>query len=207
MIVSLRTETELMTVDEFYDFVNRPENRARIFELVRGEVIELSRPTRIHGRVCINTGFALETFARKKKKGYVVSNDSGVILENEAGTVRGPDIAYYEDVDQFEDLPQKWGDIPPRLAVEVLSPNDGASYLTQKIQDYLDNGVEVVWVIDPDTKTVGVYSKAGVQFLSEKQTLTGGYILPGFRVKVSELFKLPETSIAKSKNSTPKRKS
>jgi len=194
MIVLFNTEKSLMTADEFYDFVNHPENSARDFELVRGEVIELSRPTRIHGRVCVNTGFALETFARKKKKGYVVSNDSGVILERKPDTVRGPDIAYYEDVQNFDDLPEKWGDTIPRLAVEVLSPNDSASYLTQKIQDYLDNGVEVVWVIDPDTKTVGVYSKTGVQSFTEKQTLTGGDVLPGFRVKVAELFKLPESS-------------
>jgi Uma2 family endonuclease len=202
MIVLLNTEKSLMTADEFFDFVNHPENRARIFELVRGEVIELSRPTRIHGRVCINTGFALETFARKKKKGYVVSNDSGVILERNPDTVRGPDIAYYEDVQHFADLPEKWGDTTPRLAVEVLSPNDSASYLTQKIQDYLDNGVEVVWVIDPDTKTVGVYSKTGVQSFTEKQTLTGGEVLPGFRVKVAELFVLPEAKKPSRKRSS-----
>src|SRR5690242_528255 len=93
MIVEFKAPLSLMTADEFYDFVERPENRARSFELVRGEVIEVSRPTRIHGRVCINTGFELEKYARKRKKGYVVSNDSGVILENDPDTVRCPDVA------------------------------------------------------------------------------------------------------------------
>ena len=87
MIAVLAPQKLKMNVDEFYDFVNAPENRNGCFELVRGEVIEGSRPTRIHGRVCINTGFALETYARKRKKGYVVSNDSGVILEYDPGTV------------------------------------------------------------------------------------------------------------------------
>jgi Uma2 family endonuclease len=192
MIVPLRTETDLMSVHEFYEFVNRPENRARSLELVCGAVIELSRPTRAHGCICANTTLKLELFARKKRKGYVVSNDSGVVLARNPDTVRGPNIAYYEDVQHFDDLPEKWGHTVPRLAAEVLSPNDSASYLTQKIQDYLDYGVEVVWIIDPETKTVGIYSITGVQFLTEKQTLTGGDVLPGFRVKVADLFALPE---------------
>ena len=192
MIVALKLEKSLMTVDEFYDFVNRPENQARSFELVRGEVIEVSRPTRVHGRICINVGFKLELYARKRRKGYVVCNDSGVILERNPDTVRGPDVAYYEDVQQFEDLPEKWGDVAPRLAVEVLSPNDTARLINDKIFDYLANGVEVVWVIDSESKRVSVYSKSeGVKSLAEKDMLTGGEVLPGFRCKVADFFALP----------------
>ena len=100
MIVALKTEKSLMTVDEFYDFVNRPENEARSFELVRGEVIEVSRPTRPHCRVCANVTFKLELYARKKRKGYVVCNDTGVVLDQNPDTVRGPDVAYFEDADR-----------------------------------------------------------------------------------------------------------
>ncbi len=205
MIAAIAPPTLKMTADEFYDFVLRPENRARSFELVRGEVIEVSRPTRIHGRVCANTTFKLEVFARKRKKGYVVCNDSGVILEHDPDTVRGPDVAWYEDVLTFDDLPTKWGNIPPRVAVEVLSPNDSARYITEKVTDYLENGVEVVWVIDPETKTVTIYSKTGVKKLTEKNTLTGGEVLPGFRCKVADLFVLPEATEAPAKKGKRKR--
>lgn len=191
MVVFLKTEKPLMTVDEFFDFVHRPENQARSFELVRGEVIEMSRPGRPHCRICMNVGFKLEIFARKKKKGYVVCNDTGVVLEREPDTVRGPDIAYFEDVDRWEDLPEKWGDTVPRLIVEVLSPNDTAQYIIDKIKDYLNNGVEVVWVIDPDARTVAVYSKTGVYSLGERDTITGNHVLPGFRCKVADFFVLP----------------
>ena len=191
MIVAV-APPKLMTADEFFDFVNAIENRNRYFELVRGEVIEVSRPTRIHGRVCANTTFRLEMHVQKRKKGYIVCNDSGVILEYDPDTVRGPDVAYYEDVERFEDLPEKWGDTVPRLAVEVLSPNDTARYITEKINDFLNNGVEVVWVIEPDAKKVTVYSKTGITSLTEKDTLTGGDVLPGFKCKVADLFVLPE---------------
>lgn len=193
MIVATAPPILRMNADEFYDFVLRPENRARSFELVRGEVIEMSRPTRLHGRVCAKITFQLESHARKKKKGYIVCNDSGVILEHDPDTVRGPDVAYYEDVTRIEDLPEKWGDVPPRLAVEVLSPNDTARYITEKINDYLNNGVEIVWVVEPDAKTVTVYSKTGVKSLGVSDIVTGGDVLPGFRCKVAEFFELPES--------------
>lgn len=190
MIVAL--PQKLMTVDEFYEFVHQPENRYRVFELVRGEVIELSRPNRVHGKICANTTYKLESFTRKRKKGYVVCNDTGVVLERDPDTVRGPDIGYYEDVQRFDDLPEKWGDTVPRLAVEVLSPNDTAQQITSKINDLLNNGVELIWVIDPETRTVTAYSRTGVQSLTEKDTLTGGDVLPGFRCKVADLFAMPE---------------
>jgi Uma2 family endonuclease len=199
MIAIVPPKKLMMNADEFYDFVNAEGNRNGCYELVRGEVIEVSRPNRIHGRVCINTGFALETYARRKKKGYVVSNDTGVVLETDPDTVRGPDVAWYEDVVRFEDLPEKWGDTLPRLAVEVLSPNDTAHYITEKVSDYLENGVEVVWVIDPETRTVVIYSKTGVKKLTDKDSLTGADVLPGFRCKVADLFVLPDTPAKKKK--------
>jgi Uma2 family endonuclease len=122
----------------------------------------------------------------------VVCNDTGVILEQNPDTVRGPDVAWYDDVMSFEDLPKKWGDLPPRVAVEVLSPNDTARYIMEKINDYLDNGVELVWVIDPESRTVTIYSKSGIKKLTEKDTLTGDDVMPSVKCKVASLFVMPE---------------
>src|SRR5262249_45649545 len=70
-----------VTAEEFGLWVQRPENRNRWFELVRGVVIELSPPVKAHGRVCMNVAFVLETYVRQRRKGYVTTNDAGVILE------------------------------------------------------------------------------------------------------------------------------
>jgi Uma2 family endonuclease len=192
-----------MTADEFFDFVHRPENQNRVLELVRGEVIELSQPTRVHGRICINVAYPLERYARKIKKGYVTCNDSGVVLKRD--TVRGADVAYYDDVQSFEELPEKWGDTVPKLAVEVISPNDRADYINCKITDYLKSGVDLVWVVDPEARTVTIYSRhEGPVQLTEKDTITGGDVLPGFRCKVAEFFVMPEETKATPKK--PKRK-
>jgi len=64
-----------MTAEEFYEWTHRPENRDRRFELERGEIIEVSRPGKQHGLICANIAGVLWTFAKRRKKGYVCSND------------------------------------------------------------------------------------------------------------------------------------
>src|ERR671924_452684 len=145
-----------LTAEEFCEFVHRPENANKWFELVRGEVIELPPPMKVHGVVCGNAAWLLGTYVRQRRKGYVTSNDSGVILERDPDTVRGPDVALYEDANTFAELHPKYGEVLPVLAVEVLSPNDRADRVTRKITDYLRNGVRLVWLVDPEIRTVTV---------------------------------------------------
>src|SRR5436190_24081471 len=100
-----------MTAEEFADWVERPENENRWFELVRGEVIELPAPKRPHGVVCMNIGRLLSNHVWERKHGYVACNDSGVILERDPDTVRGPDVAVYDDAASFEELHPKYGEV------------------------------------------------------------------------------------------------
>jgi Uma2 family endonuclease len=79
--------------------------------------------------------------------------------------------------------------IPPDLAVEVVSPNDGASELAEKIQEYLRAGVSLVWVIFPETRSAQVIraDKSGA-WLEVGDDLSGEDIIPGFRCRVGDLF-------------------
>jgi Uma2 family endonuclease len=186
-------DKKLMTADEFCDWVHRPENDNKWFELVRGEVIELPPPLKIHGVVCGNVVWILGGYVRQRRKGYVTGNDSGVILERDPDTVRGPDVAYYEDAQSFSELHPKYGEVPPRLAVEILSPNDRADRMTRKITDYLQNGVEIVWLVDPEARTVTVYRPdKGPRLVGEKEELTGEDILPGLHCRTADFFFMPE---------------
>jgi Uma2 family endonuclease len=182
-----------MSAEEFADWVQRPENRNRWFELVRGEVIELPPPMKIHGRVCMNVAFVLESYVRQRRKGYVTINDAGVILERGPDTVRGPDVALYEDAGRFSELHPKYGEVAPRLAVEVLSPSDTARQATRKITDYLEAGVELVWQVDPEDRSVTVYRRdRGPVRFGEQGELSAEDLLPGLRCSVASLFLLPE---------------
>ena len=185
-----------MTAEEFCAFVHRPENEQRWFELVRGEVIELPVPQRPHGSVCANICGLLFIFKRQVGWGDVVSNDSGVVLEQDPDTVRGPDIAFFAEP-QADDEQEGYSLVPPLLAVEVLSPNDKANLLARKIADYLANGVALVWVVDPANRTVVVYRQAnhpGAFF--EEDEITGEEVLPGFRCKVADFFPSQKTESA-----------
>lgn len=84
-----------------------------------------------------------------------------------------------------------YNDVPPDLAVEVEFPTDLASEnrLRYKVTHYLSVGT-TVWVVYPEIKIIEIYAPGQpVQFLSEKDTLTGGDVLKGFSVPLSEVFK------------------
>jgi Uma2 family endonuclease len=191
--MTVATATELMTADEFLEFTQRPENDGRWFELVRGEVIELPSPTKIHGVVSANVAGYLWMYTREKRRGYITTNDAGTLLERDPDTVRGPDVAYFVDANRFEDLHPKYGEHPPLLAVEVLSPDDRFKRVLAKIDDYLNNGVQLVWLVDPEGQTVRVYRSGHLTVrLTADQEIDGGDVLPGFRCPLREFFRLPE---------------
>src|SRR5262245_60400113 len=86
----------------------------------------------------------------------------------------------------------KYGETPPRLAVEVLSPNDTASKLLREITDYPASGVNRVWLVDSEARSVAVYrADSGPYELRGDAELTGEDVLPGFHCKVSEFFFVP----------------
>src|SRR4051812_21756844 len=106
----VETTTRRMTAEEFCDWVQLPENANRWFELVRGEVIELPAPLKLHGIICMNLGARLWNLSQEQGKGYVTGNDSGVVLARDPDTVRGPDIAYYEDTNTIAEVHPKYGE-------------------------------------------------------------------------------------------------
>ena len=80
-------------------------------------------------------------------------------------------------------------DLAPDLAVEVLSAGNTATEMARKRQDYFAAGVQVVWEVNPNTRTVEVFTAPDRStVLHEAQILEGGIVLPGFTVPLQELF-------------------
>jgi Uma2 family endonuclease len=183
---------KLMTADEFYDWVHRPENQDRFFELERGEVVEMPPPGKPHGFVCGNASRMLGVFASQRKRGYTCTNDAGLIVEEGPDTVRGPDVSFYEDDQNLDTMDKKYARQPPRLVVEVLSPNDKQSKTNVRISQYLKRGVPLVWLIDPELRIVTVYRSGKDLYTRDNgEELTGEDVLPDFRCRVAEFFALP----------------
>ncbi len=186
------TTSHLMSVDEFWDFCQLPENQGQSYELIRGKVVPVCRPTTRHGFVCSAIGTELNLYGRARKHGFSTTNDSGVVLSENLGTVVGPDVAFHTDIPTYADMPERWSVKLPILAVEVLSPTDRWSRIQTKIQDYLEAGVPLVWLADPDEKSITVYRLGKrVEVFRSDQVIAGGDELPGFTCRVADLFSVP----------------
>jgi len=178
--------TRLITIEEFEKIPDPPDGSR--LELVRGEVVAMPSPKAKHGIICSEIARVLANFVKPARLGWVTTNDTGVILERDPDTLRGPDVAFWSIIRQ-PTLPADYFEIPPDIAVEVLSPDDRRKEVREKIKEYLAHGVKLVWLVDPETRTVTVYqgSLRGTE-LDESDTLTGGDMLPSFSYKVSDLF-------------------
>ena len=159
-----------------------------ILELVKGEIVEMPRPQPIHGYLCTRFGRIISNFVEDKKLGWVLGNDTGVILERDPDTVRGPDICFF-GLEKMPELPSFYSEFPPDFVIEVRSPSDRPGQIRAKVRVYLNAGVRLIWVADPDSKSVMAYAgtNRGVEY-DENDTLDGGEVLPGFTCKVAEFF-------------------
>lgn len=184
--------TKPVTAEDFFEFVHRPENRDRFFELERGEIVEMPPPTKYHGFVCSNTSGILRDFAARRKKGYPCSNDSGIIVENDPDTVRGPDVSFYEDDQNADTMDRKYSTQLPKLVVDVLSPGTSPNKVTKRVSEFLARGIPLVWIIDPEVRTIGVHQAGKLsKVLDDSEELTGEDVLPDFRCRVADFFALP----------------
>jgi Uma2 family endonuclease len=184
--------TKPMTADEFFEWANRSENADRFWELDEGEVIEMPSPGELHGVVCGLIAYLLWKYVFERGKGYVCSNGTGLLVKRKPGTVRGPDIMVFDESRPLRKLSRKFSERIPRLIVEVLSPSDKMSAVNRRISQFLKRGVPLVWLVDPETRTVTVY-KHGKDFevVREHEVVTGEDVLPKLRYRVAELFAVP----------------
>lgn len=142
-----------------------------------------------HGRVVGRISGRLVAFVERHNLGVVTGAKTGFQIEREPDTVRAPDVGFVcaERVPPAP-LPGFFQGAPD-LAVEVLSPGDRASELLAKVEDWLHAGCHAVWVVDPSRQTVSVYGAGeGMIVYRVSDTLPGGELLPGFSLRVGEVF-------------------
>jgi Uma2 family endonuclease len=185
---STTTASGLMTAEQFYEHVHRPENQGKHLELVRGKVVEMSRPGERHCLVCGNVVWVLNNYVRQRRRGRVLSNDPGILVERDPDTVRGPDVVFFDDVKPDERLNPKFAEGVPTLAVEVLSPNDRVGKVTKRIGEYLRAGARLIWIIDPEARDVAVHRPGATEVFEGDQELTGYDVLPDLSCRLSDLF-------------------
>jgi Uma2 family endonuclease len=160
-------------------------------ELLRGRVVSMNLPIPFHGFVCGKVDRLMGGFIEEHDLGYPVTNDAGIVTERDPDTMRGADFAFYS----YRRVPKgtlaKKGylDVVPDLAVEVKSPEDRWKDILAKVVQYLNAGVTVVCVLDPERSTVTVYqAHEPERAYTADETLTLSNVLPGFAVVVRRFF-------------------
>jgi Uma2 family endonuclease len=170
------------------DLLAMPDRKK--YELVDGQLVE-RHMSQLSNWVGGQLYFELTGFLREHQLGWVWGAAQGyVCFPNSPRKVRFPDVSYVSK-HHLPEGPTSEGYIyvPPDLAVEVVSPNDLSYEVERKTIEYLDAGVPLVWVIDPEARTVRIYRGDGSSgWLREDGELSGEDVLPGFRCRLTTIF-------------------
>jgi Uma2 family endonuclease len=162
--------------------------RKRLCELIDGVLVEKAMG---YSESVLATVISavLWSFVRPRNLGLVTSPDGTMRLW--AGRVRMPDVAFtsWDRMPGRRRPPQPIPDLAPDLAIEVLSRSNTRAEMRLKRQDYFAAGARLVWEVDPEARTVSVYTAPDAPtVLTEADTLDGGAVLPGFTLPLRDLF-------------------
>jgi Uma2 family endonuclease len=174
--------TRFLTADDLFEL--GPDAP---YELIEGELIEVSPQGRVHGRAISNLAFFLTQEIRMDRSGELLSGDVGFILTRNPDTVLAPDIAFVRS-ERLLDAGDGYLEMAPDLAIEVISPGNTSAEIARKISIYLDAGSDEVWVVNPRKREVAVHHRRGdVNDLRDQDTLETP-IFPNLSLQVSEIF-------------------
>ena len=183
--MAIGTANKLMTAEELLAL--GPDFHG---ELVRGRLIEMAPASWGHGISGSSALLIIGGFVRDNILGRVFTAETGFTLTRDPDTVRAPDVAFVSNarIPQTEDR-SGFFEGPPDLAVEIVSPSNTFSELSEKVDDYFVAGTKLVWIIDAGRRTITVYtSQDRPVVLREADTLSGEDVLPGFTIVVSQFF-------------------
>lgn len=165
----------------------------RLYELVDGILVEKAMGWQ-QGFVGMWIGHLIQTYLNTNNVGLVAGSDG--MIRFKLDLVRMPDVSFIrwdsvDDTDVIENPAGAFLEVPPDLAVEVISPSNTRREMAIKLAEYAKAGVKLVWYVDPERKEVDAYPLGDAerkQTLAAADTLDGGTVLPGFAVPVARIF-------------------
>ena len=160
----------------------------RFCELIDGALVEKAMGY-FESRLASILMLMMESWLSKNNIGYAMAD--GAMTRLQQGLVRIPDACFirWDRVGSREVPRAPICDIVPNLAVEIISHSNTRAEMDRKRHEYFEAGVELVWIVYPETMTVEVWSTARDCHISGREDmLTGGAVLPGFQLSISEWF-------------------
>lgn len=184
--------TDLMTVDEYV----RLYETEGPFELINGERVPVSPTVSGHGERSRIIHDEFGYFNRQHSMGISYFEQAYVLTysSNWVKGAREPDVMFFrmERITKYKADDPEWEDKPflivPDVAVEVISTNDRYTDVDARVELYLDDGIELILVVDPRQKTVTLRGRDLYKKLHINDTLTLGDIMPGFELPLKAIF-------------------
>lgn len=178
-----RTISKTMTADEF-----ETSPYAETHELIRGELYPIMPAGTLHGIVASRLSAFLTIYVLENALGEVTAAETGFRLKNQS-TV-GADLGFISQKNLAKfGVPDSFFPIAPDLAVEVVSPSNTSEEISTKIEDYLESGSRLVWIIYPKRKVVVVYRADNtISFLHETDELDGENVISNFQLPLEKIF-------------------
>ena len=171
------------------DLLALPDSKG--LELVNGHIVEREMGAR-SGWIGGQLYRRLENHNECNRAGWVFPADAGFILAESPTLLRKPDAAFVQ-LGRLpnEEIPEGYIRLVPDLVAEVVSPNDTAYEVQDKVQEYLSAGVKLLWIVYPQARIAHLYRVDGsFAILHDDDELSGEDIFPGFRCRLGDLFPL-----------------
>lgn len=184
-----------MTAEQFVECRSDLPDGGRWHELHEGRPVLMEAPDDAHGTAVLNLSKALASWLQnrdERKIGYAV-HQIGLLVERDPDSVFCPAMSFFDSGRPFEQSDHAIATAPPRLVVDVASANDRRSEMRTRTLAYAVLGVKTIWIPDPTKKEIQVIAADDHTLaLASWQTLEGGAALPGFAIKVEDVFAQPE---------------
>jgi Uma2 family endonuclease len=168
------------------DLLALPHDQKR-YQLVEGQLIEMSPTGETHGRLTAHLLILLGVYVSQHRIGRVYGAETGFKVAENPDTVYGIDLAFVSNARTQKRDNYFIG--APDLAIEVVSPGNTQTEMHEKVQKLFEAGARLVWIVYPKSRVVYVYSEPDViTVVHEADVVDGGEVVPGFAVKVADVF-------------------
>ena len=179
-------------IDDVWEIVHRPENDAKRFELIDGELVEFQVAGFQHGVLAAKMCFQLSDANKRESLGLVTAR-CGYHPPDDRWTLLGPSAAFTRKERVLYPLSKKYVPRMPDLAVQIASFCNPLDWARQKLPKYLENAAQLVWIVIPDKKGVEVCrldddGDIKSHIVGIDAALSGDPVLPGFELHLKRLF-------------------
>ncbi len=185
-------ERRRYTIADINRLAQQPEYADCRYELIEGELSEMSPVGEWHGFGATRIGRLLDEYVEATGAG-IVTTETGYFAGDDDETLLAPDVAFRRTIFPPDPASNNFVPVMPTLVVEIKSPNDSYAHLRRKAELYLRRGTQIVWLVYPQRRGVEVCTLDATdaivrEFIDEQGSLSGGDALPGFVLELRRLF-------------------